>query len=127
MKNIARRDRMKGMAACTLALLLAATMPLHAEERLPQRNMLIEWRVTGRTQGQQRNSGIRSGEVIVNSNGQVIGRTAIGMGTISTTDDSDSVQQLQVSLLMQAPHISGQPHTLCQDIYHISSSTLVPM
>jgi hypothetical protein len=68
----------------------------HAEDKLPQRNLLIEWRMNGQTQGQQRNQGIQTGQILLDSNGRVIGRTSIGLGAIQTESHSDAVQEVQV-------------------------------
>jgi len=71
-------------------------LPAQAESGLPQRNLLIEWRTSGQGQTQQRDQGIRSGQIIVDSRGGVIGRTSIGMSTVQTDSQSDTVQQVQV-------------------------------
>jgi hypothetical protein len=82
--------------AVALACLAGASSHAAAEDNLPRRNLLIEWRISGQTQGQQRNLGVQTGQVILDSNGRVIGRSSIGMGTIQTDDQSDDVQEVQV-------------------------------
>lgn len=83
---------------------------------LPQRNLLVEWRMGGQGQTQQRNQGIRSGQIIVDSRGGVVGRTSIGMETIQTESQIDTVQQLQVLNGGKARLFVGQsqPYTVWQ-------------
>jgi len=87
-----------------------------AEDKLPQRNLLIEWRMNGQTQGQQRNQGIQTGQIILDSNGRVIGRTSIGLGAIQTESQSDAVQEVQVLNGGRARLYVGhtQPYTVWQ-------------
>ena len=87
-----------------------------AEDKLPQRNLVIEWRMNGQTQGQQRNQEIQTGQVILDSNGRVIGRTAIGLGAIQTESQSDEVQQVRVLNGTRAKLYVGhtQPYTVWQ-------------
>jgi hypothetical protein len=63
---------------------------------LPARNLVIEWRVNGISQVQQRQQGIRSGQLIVDSRGNIIGRSDIGLNRTETTSQGNSVQQVQV-------------------------------
>lgn len=116
MKKTARRQILTGGSACLLAVLTALALPLHAQERLPQRNLLIEWRVTGRTQGEQRVNGVQTGQYIIDSRGRVIGRTAIALGTLSTDDRSSDAQQVQVLNGARARLYVGrsQPYTTWQ-------------
>jgi len=92
------------------ALSLACCLPMlaHAEGGLPQRNLLVEWRVGGQGQAQQRNQGIRTGQIIVDSRGGVVGRTSIGMETIQTESQTETVQQVQVLNGGQARFVGGQ-------------------
>ncbi|KGM40547.1 hypothetical protein JY96_12230 [Aquabacterium sp. NJ1] len=83
---------------------------------LPQRNLLVEWRMGGQGQTQQRNQGIRTGQIIVDSRGGVVGRTSIGMETIQTESQTDTVQQVQVLNGGKARLFVGksQPYTVWQ-------------
>ncbi|MFT3857550.1 MAG: hypothetical protein QM742_08660 [Aquabacterium sp.] len=87
-----------------------------AEEGLPARNLLVEWRVNGLSQAQKQQAGIRSGQIIVDSRGQIVGRTGIGVSRIETENSTDSVQQVQVINGGRARLFVGetQPHLLWQ-------------
>lgn len=93
--------------------------PVRAQGRdsgLPQRNLLVEWRMGGQGQAQQRDQGIRTGQIIVDSRGGVVGRTSIGMETIQTESQTDTVQQVQVLNGGKARLFVGksQPYTVWQ-------------
>ncbi len=83
---------------------------------LPQRNLLVEWRMGGQGQTQQRHQGIRTGQIIVDSRGGVVGRTSIGMETVQTESQTDTVQQVQVLNGGRARLFVGksQPYTVWQ-------------
>ena len=106
------------MAAVSGALMAAMGAGLaHAEDKLPQRNLVIEWRMNGQTQGQQRNQDIQTGQVILDSNGKAIGRTSIGLGVIQTENQSeDDVQEVRVLNGARAKLYVGhtQPYTVWQ-------------
>jgi len=86
------------------------------EAGLPQRNLLVEWRLTGQGQTQHSRQGVRTGQVIVDSRGGVLGRTSIGMETVQTESQSDTVQQVQVLNGGKARLFVGksQPYTVWQ-------------
>ncbi len=97
------RETLKALGArsglpCLVAWACLSGLPAWAENQggLPQRNLLVEWRMGGHGQTQQRNQGIRTGQIIVDSRGGVVGRTSIGMETIQTESQTDTVQQVQV-------------------------------
>lgn len=83
-------------AALVLGCLVGLSSQAAAEDALPRRNLLIEWRINGQTQGQQRYLGVQNGQVILDSSGRVIGRSSVGLGTIQTENQSDDVQEVQV-------------------------------
>jgi hypothetical protein len=93
--NMTRAVRFAGALAISAAVSpVASAAP--RDEALPQRNLLVEWRTSGQGQSQQREQGIRTGQIIVDSRGVVIGRSSIGLGSVQTESRSDSVQQVQV-------------------------------
>lgn len=108
----------KGLLSGLMAWAALASLPAWAEGQggLPQRNLLVEWRMGGQGQAQQRNQGIRTGQIIVDSRGGVVGRTSIGMETIQTESQTDSVQQVQVLNGGKARLFVGksQPYTVWQ-------------
>jgi len=108
----------KGLLSGLMAWAALASLPAWAEGQggLPQRNLLVEWRMGGQGQAQQRNQGIRTGQIIVDSRGGVVGRTSIGMETIQTESQIDSVQQVQVLNGGKARLFVGksQPYTVWQ-------------
>lgn len=83
-----------------VSLLAWAGMPVAQaappDAGLPQRNLLIEWRMSGQGQTHRGEQGLRTGQIILDSRGGVIGRTDIGMGRVQTESQTDSVQQVQV-------------------------------
>lgn len=116
--RVRRMGRAAAMAG-VMAAALGVCMPAQAgpgEEGLPARNLLVEWRVNGLSQAQKRQAGIRSGQIIVDSRGQIIGRTGIGASRLETESRSDSVQQVQVINGGRARLFTGetQPHLLWQ-------------
>jgi len=108
----------KGLLSGLMAWAALASLPAWAEGQggLPQRNLLVEWRMGGQGQAQQRNQGIRTGQIIVDSRGGVVGRTSIGMETIQTESQTDTVQQVQVLNGGKARLFVGksQPYTVWQ-------------
>lgn len=114
----ARSGLLGGRLTCLLAWACLAALPARAEGQggLPQRNLLVEWRMGGQGQTQQRNQGIRTGQIIVDSRGGVVGRTGIGMETIQTESQTDTVQQVQVLNGGKARLFVGksQPYTVWQ-------------
>ncbi|HEX5356106.1 MAG TPA: hypothetical protein VFW93_07800, partial [Aquabacterium sp.] len=86
------------------------------DEGLPQRNLIVEWRMSGQGQSQQRNVGVRTGQIIVDSRGGVVGRTSIGTEQYQTESQTDTVQQVQVLNGGRARLYVGrsQPYTVWQ-------------
>lgn len=82
------------LVACVLGLSGMA----HAGPRdgLPQRNLLVEWRVGGQGASTQRQAGIEVGRVIIDSRRGVIGQAGITAGTVRTESQGSSVQQVMV-------------------------------
>ena len=86
-------------ALCATALSLAfGSGGVHAAPRdgLPQRNLLVEWRVSGEGRTELRQGGIEVGRVIIDSRRGVISQGNVGVGTVRTESGGSSVQQLMV-------------------------------
>lgn len=115
-----------GLLRGLLTALASCLMPMAAQsqqhgaggrsEGLPQRNLLVEWRMSGQGQTQRGNVGIRTGQIIVDSRGGVVGRTSIGTETVRTESQQDSVQQVSVLNGGRARLYVGksQPYTVWQ-------------
>lgn len=103
-----------------MAGLLALAWPVAwagaRDEGLPQRNLIVEWRMSGQGQTQQRSVGVRTGQIIVDSRGGVVGRTSIGTEQYQTESQTDTVQQVQVLNGGRAKLYVGrsQPYTVWQ-------------
>lgn len=78
------------------ALLLPGMGRAAGREGLPQRNLLVEWRVSGQGLGEQRQAGIEVGRVVIDSRRGVIGQAGITAGTVRTETQGSSVQQVMV-------------------------------
>lgn len=106
----------RGLLAGAVAAWSAGPVWAQPSGNLPQRNLLVEWRMAGQGQTQQRNQGIRTGQVIVDSRGGVVGRSSFGMETVQTESQSDTVQQVQVLNGGKARLFVGksQPYTVWQ-------------
>lgn len=104
------------LSGLMLGLSGAPAVAWAADHGLPQRNLLIEWRMSGQGQSQMRNQGVRTGQIIVDSRGGVIGRTSIGTETVQTENQTDTVQQVQVLNGGRAHLYVGrsQPYTVWQ-------------
>ena len=88
----------KAWAGLTVALVSGLSGMAHAGPRdgLPQRNLLVEWRVGGEGASTQRQAGIEVGRVIIDSRRGVIGQAGITAGTVRTESQGSSVQQVMV-------------------------------
>lgn len=86
------------------------------DNRLPQRNLLIEWRVSSQGQSRERTAGLQHGRVIIDSQRGVIGGAQVRLGTVQTDSQSDTVQQLRVLNGGRARLYMGQsrPYTVWQ-------------
>jgi hypothetical protein len=104
-----------GLAALILTC-IGPALAAPGDAQLPKRNLLIEWRMNGVTQIQKREMGIRSGQIIVDSRGQVVGRSGIGAGRVETESRANTVQQVQVINGGRARLFVGQtqPHLVWQ-------------
>lgn len=87
-----------GLAVGGMAVWLGLSGMVHAGPRdgLPQRNLLVEWRVGGQGASTQRQAGIEVGRVIIDSRRGVIGQAGITAGTVRTESQGSSVQQVMV-------------------------------
>lgn len=85
----------QGLATALLALATGLT-PAAARENLPQRNLLVEWRVGGQGYSQQRQGGIEVGRVIIDSRRGVIAQGGLLAGTVRTETTGGSTQQVTV-------------------------------
>lgn len=63
---------------------------------LPQRNLLVEWRVSGQGRSEQRQAGVEMGRIVIDSRRGVIGRAGISAGTLRTDTEGNTVQQVMV-------------------------------
>lgn len=90
--------RASRIGAGVLAGALTLSGAAHAGSRdgLPQRNLLVEWRVSGQGLNEQRAAGIEVGRVIIDSRRGVIGQAAVTAGTVRTDTQGSSVQQVMV-------------------------------
>ena len=84
-----------------LALVLGAGVwagPSQAgpHDGLPQRNLLVEWRVSGQGRSEQRQGGVEMGRIVIDSRMGVIGRAGVSAGTLRTETDGNTVQQVMV-------------------------------
>jgi len=83
-----------GLSVAVLGLIgMAQAGP---RDGLPQRNLLVEWRVGGEGASTQRQAGIEVGRVIIDSRRGVIGQAGITAGTVRTESRGSSVQQVMV-------------------------------
>ena len=85
----------RGLATALLAMAAGLT-PAVARENLPQRNLLVEWRVGGQGYSQQRQGGIEVGRVIIDSRRGVIAQGGLLAGTVRTETTGGSTQQVTV-------------------------------
>ncbi len=92
--NVERQRNMRTirrwfLVGLTGALACAALPVATAAERpLPQRNLLVQWRVLVAGQLKRSNQGVRAGEVVIDSQRGVSGKAAITWST-ATLDDED--------------------------------------
>jgi hypothetical protein len=79
-----------------LAVVACGAFNARADSALPQRNLLVEWRMSASSEQQNQGAGLRSGELTVDSRGGMVVR---GNGVVSASTRSSSssgMQQLQV-------------------------------
>lgn len=94
------------VAAFATSITLSLASP-GAKAGLPQVNLTVSWRVDDGLHD-QRNTQVVQGQVIVDSRGQVIGRTGVGATVVQTTRQGQTAQMLQVLNGRQARLFVGQ-------------------
>ncbi len=80
---------------CVLVGAMGA-VPAQAGTALPQRNVLVEWRLNSSSDQQAGGLGLRSGEVVVDSRTGVSGRGTVVVTSTTRTRTDSSSQQIQV-------------------------------
>lgn len=89
------------LAGLTLVLSVGAFTPRWAQAELPQRNLLVSWRLQSTDQAEQADRGLRHGEVRVDSRSGMSGQ---GVVTWSSIQGQDSRQgQMQLLVLNGSP------------------------
>lgn len=92
----ARMGRALGMALVLGTGWWAVPSQAGPHDGLPQRNLLVEWRVSGQGRGEQRQAGVEMGRIVIDSRRGVIGRAGISAGTLRTETEGNTVQQVMV-------------------------------
>jgi hypothetical protein len=67
-----------------------------AQPSLPQRNLLVEWRMNSSSEQQRQGAGLRTGEITVSSGGGVQGRGGAVVTSTTRSSSQTGLQQLQV-------------------------------
>lgn len=100
------------------------TAALTAQAALPQRNLLVQWRVVSSQSGQQGSGGLRQGEVVVDSRRGVSGSASVGWSTTRSQGTQDADGQLLVLNGARASlNLSQtQPLTVWQWAVHLAPS-----
>lgn len=75
---------------------VALPVAVAADRPLPQRNLLVQWRVLVAGQVQRSNQGVRTGEVVVDSQRGVSGKATITWSTATLDDEQHLDGQLMV-------------------------------
>lgn len=103
--------------------LLSASLAVQAA--LPQRNLLVQWRVVSSQSGQQGSGGLRQGEVVVDSRRGVSGSASVGWSTTRSRGTQDADGQLLVLNGARASlNLSqAQPLTVWQWAVHLAPSS----
>lgn len=73
-----------------------AAFSAQAQPNLPQRNLLVEWRMNSASEQQRQAVGLRTGEIIVDSRGGVQGRAGAVVTSTTRSSSQTGLQQLQV-------------------------------
>ncbi|HET6789295.1 MAG TPA: hypothetical protein VFH49_15120, partial [Aquabacterium sp.] len=107
-----------------LVLIGLLTASLAAQAALPQRNLLVQWRVVSSQSGQQGSGGLRQGEVVVDSRRGVSGSASVGWSTTRSRGTQDADGQLLVLNGARASlNLSqAQPLTVWQWAVHLAPS-----
>lgn len=83
-----------GMVVC--AVVAWAALNAQAQSSLPQRNLLVEWRMSSSSDQQRQGAGLRTGEIIVDSRGGVVSRSGAVVTSTTRSSSQTGLQQLQV-------------------------------
>lgn len=83
-------------SAAVVAMVAWAAFSAQAQPSLPQRNLLVEWRMSSSTEQQRQGAGLRTGEIIVDSRGGVQGRAGAMITSTTRSSSQAGLQQLQV-------------------------------
>lgn len=73
-----------------------AAFSAHAQPPLPQRNLLVEWRMNSSSEQQRQGAGLRTGEIIIDSRGGVQGRGSTVITSTTRSSSQTGLQQIQV-------------------------------
>lgn len=93
-------------------------------QALPQRNLLVEWRMNSSSAQQNQGGGLRSGEVTVDSRSGVTGRGNVVITSTTRTTMSSGLQQLQVLNGGQARLYLGSSRPVSQWQFGLGGSGL---
>jgi hypothetical protein len=118
-KGQSRQGRRRGLGwalAAFAGACIGGAVWAGPQDGLPVRNLLVEWRVNGMSQSQRQDQGVRSGQILVDSRGNIIGRTGIGLSSSQTEGSRNALQQVQVINGGRARLFVGQtqPHLVWQ-------------
>jgi hypothetical protein len=93
-----RRAVLNAISACMGLGMLGGTAVSCAgpREALPQRNLVVAWRVSGQSHNEQRQAGIEVGRVVIDSRHGVLGQAGLSAGSYSTQTQNKSQQQVVV-------------------------------
>jgi hypothetical protein len=107
-----------------LVLIGLLTASLAAQAALPQRNLLVQWRVVSSQSGQQGSGGLRQGSVVVDSRRGVSGSASVGWSTLRSQGTQDADGHLLVLNGARASlNLSqAQPLTVWQWAVHVEPS-----
>lgn len=132
--NVERRQFLWG-AVCVLA---AMGMPasLYAQpqaDKLPQRNLLVQWRVVASGQWQRSSQGVRDGAVVIDSRHGVSGKATVTWSSQLLNDEHHHDGQVLVlngakarlQLSLQKPELQWQWWCPPPDCTHPSQGTVV--
>ncbi|RZL00077.1 MAG: hypothetical protein EOP36_17085 [Rubrivivax sp.] len=83
-------------ALMAVALATGGAFNVQAQTPLPQRNLLVEWRMNASSDQQRQGAGLRRGEVTVDSRGGVWGRGSAVVTSTTRSSSQTGLQQVQV-------------------------------
>jgi hypothetical protein len=93
-----------------------------AQPPLPQRNLLVEWRMNSSSAQQNQGVGLRSGELTVDSRGGMAGRGNVVISSTTRSSTSSGMQQLQVLNGGQARLYLGNSRPVAQWQFMVTGS-----